>query len=86
MKNRKISNTLGTIAITLVLAGFSSFIPSFAQEAVENQAIDNSELETTTDEDVQQEIEKEKGEADADTGNAFTKLKDNISSFFESFS
>lgn len=69
MKNQKINNTLGAIALSITLACFAS-VPSFAQDAVENQAVNNTELETTN-EDVEQQIEQEKTEAE-------TKAEDSL--------
>ena len=62
MKNQKINSVFRAIALSITLACFAS-VPSYAQEAVENQAINNTELETTTNEDVEQQIEQEKTEA-----------------------
>ena len=69
MKNQKINNTLGAITLSITLACFAS-VPSFAQDAVENQAVNNTELDTTN-EDVEQQIEQEKTEAE-------TKAEDSL--------
>ena len=70
MKNQKINSVFRAIALSITLACLAS-VPSFAQDAVENQAINNTELETTTNEDVEQQIEQEKGEAE-------TKAQDSL--------